>query len=94
MGSISYDPVPNGGEGPRGQGNCASAIEGVIDTVRLAVCLYADAAVHACACVCACMPALYVLSEPNELQYLKNPCGKFYSSKHQPNRWHFNRRSL
>ena len=46
MGSISYDPVPNGGEGPRGPGNYASANEGVIDTVRLAVCLYADAAVR------------------------------------------------
>ncbi len=34
MGSISYDPIPNGGEGALGQGNCASAIEDVIDTVR------------------------------------------------------------
>ncbi len=55
MGSISYDPVPNGGEGALGQGNCASAIEGVIDTVRLAVCLYADAAVRMCVRVRACL---------------------------------------
>ncbi len=33
MGSISYDPIPNGGEGALGQGNCASAIEDVMDTV-------------------------------------------------------------
>ncbi|KAL0048412.1 hypothetical protein WJX82_002577 [Trebouxia sp. C0006] len=34
MGSISYDPIPNGGEGALGQSNCASAIEDVIDTAN------------------------------------------------------------
>lgn len=53
MGSISYNPKPNGGEGATGQLNCGTAIAGVIDTVRPAVCLNMDAVM--CASVMACV---------------------------------------
>ena len=46
MGSISYDPIPNGGEGALGQGNCASAIEDVIDTVSIVQTLLRAACLH------------------------------------------------
>ncbi len=46
MGSISYDPIPNGGEGALGQGNCASAIEDVIDTVSIVQMLLRAACLH------------------------------------------------
>jgi hypothetical protein len=55
MGSISYDPIPNSGEGALGQGNCGLAILDVIDTVRLATCLDINAAMCVLAYIVFCI---------------------------------------